>query len=111
MPDMMQMINSMLAPLPSAPLYDVYRIICLVLLLVMMVCAVIAIIIVLFQPGNSTGIDALGGSSETFFGKNKGRSMESKMKKWTVISLVVLSVLAIIFFVLQLPAIWGVAGA
>ena len=111
MPDMMQMINSILAPLPSAPLYDVYRIICLVLLLVMMVCAVIAIIIVLFQPGNSTGIDALGGSSETFFGKNKGRSMESKMKKWTVISLVVLSVLAIIFFVLQLPAIWGVAGA
>lgn len=111
MPDMMQMINSMLAPLPSAPLYDVYRIICLVLLLVMMVCAVIAIIIVLFQPGNSTGIDALGGSSETFFGKNKGRSMESKMKKWTVISLIVLSVLAIIFFVLQLPAIWGVAGA
>ena len=110
MPDMMQMINSILAPLPSAPLYDVYRIICLVLLLVMMVCAVIAIIIVLFQPGNSTGIDALGGSSETFFGKNKGRSMESKMKKWTTISLIVLTVLAILFFILQFDTIWGVAA-
>ena len=76
----------------------------------MLICAVAAIIIVLFQPGNSTGIDALGGSSETFFGKNKGRSMESKMKKWTIICLVVLAVLAIVFFVLQLNAVWGITG-
>ena len=100
----------MLAPLPSQAVYNVYRIVCLVLLLVMMVCAIIAIIIVLFQPGNSTGIDALGGSSETFFGKNKGRSMESKMKKWTVISLIVLAVLAIVFFILQLNGVWGIGA-
>ncbi len=110
MPDMMSIINAMLAPLPSQAVYNVYRIVCLVLLLVMMVCAVIAIVIVLFQPGNSTGIDALGGSSETFFGKNKGRSMESKMKKWTVISLIVLTVLAIAFFILQLNGVWGVSA-
>ena len=80
------------------------------LVLSKLICAVAAIVIVLFQPGNSTGIDALGGSSETFFGKNKGRSMESKMKKWTIICLVVLAVLAIIFFVLQLNAVWGITG-
>ena len=110
MSDSMYMLNNLLAPLPSDAIYDVYRIICLVLLLIMMVCALVSIVIVLFQPGNSTGIDALGGSSETFFGKNKGRSLESKMKKWTVISLVVLSVLAIVFFILQLGGVW-VVGA
>ena len=69
--------------------------------------AIIAILIVLFQPGNSTGIDALGGSSETFFGKNKGRSLESKMKRWTVISLIVLTLFSIVFFILQIEAVWG----
>lgn len=107
MPDMMSIVN-LLAPLPDDGFYNVYRIICLVLLVVMMAGALVSILIILFQPGNSTGIDALGGSSETFFGKNKGRSMESRMKRWTVISLVVLSVLAILFFILQIGAIWGV---
>ena len=107
MPDMMSIVN-LLAPLPSDGIYNVYRIICLVLLVVMMAGALVSILIILFQPGNSTGIDALGGSSETFFGKNKGRSMESRMKRWSVISLVVLSVLAILFFILQFGAIWGV---
>ena len=107
MPDMMSIVN-LLAPLPSDGIYNVYRIICLVLLVVMMAGALVSILIILFQPGTSTGIDALGGSSETFFGKNKGRSMESRMKRWTVISLVVLSVLAIVFFILQLGVIWGV---
>ena len=73
----------------------------------MAISAIIAILIVLFQPGNSTGIDALGGSSETFFGKNKGRSLESKMKRWTVISLIVLTLFSIVFFILQIEAVWG----
>ena len=108
MSKMMSMIGYMLAPLASDGVYTLYRIICLVLLLVMLVCALFAVIVILFQPGNSTGIDALGGSSETFFGKNKSKSFESKMKRWTVISLIVLSVLAIVIFILQLDGIWAV---
>lgn len=92
---------------PSLTIQTVHDVVIIVMLVLMMLCALAAIILVLFQPGNSQGIDALGGSSETFFGKNKGRSMESKMKKWTVIVLVVLAVLALIFFILQFPVIWG----
>ena len=110
MPDMMSMINNLLAPLPSDGVWTVYQIVSLVLLALMIFAAIVAIVIVLFQPGNSTGIDALGGSSETFFGKNKGRSMKRKMKKWTTISLIVLTVLAILFFILQFDTIWGVAA-
>ena len=108
MSKMMSMMGYLLAPLANDSVYTLYRIICLVLLLLMLVCAVFAVVVILFQPGNSTGIDALGGSSETFFGTNKSKSFESKMKKWTVISLIALAVMAIIFFILQLDGIWGV---
>lgn len=110
MPDMMSIINNLLAPVSGNDVYTLYRIITLVLLLIMMVAAVVAIVIVLFQPGNSTGIDALGGSSETFFGKNKGQSIEYKMKKWTIIVLIVLTILSVLFFILQLDAVWGVSA-
>ena len=79
-----------------------------VTLSIMALAALAAIILILLQQGNSTGIDALGGSSETFFGKNKGKSLESKMKKWTIISLVVLLVLSVLnIVVFHNVAIWG----
>ena len=110
MHEMMSNISALLAPMTSDAVWTVYQIVSLVLLACMAIGAIVAIVIVLFQPGNSTGIDALGGSSETFFGKNKGRSMESKMKKWTAISLIVLAVFAIVFYILQFGAVWGVAA-
>ena len=88
-------------------LSDVYYAINYTLIALMAVAALAAIILVMLQPGNSQGIDALGGSSETFYGKNKGRSIESKHKMWTMICLAVLAVLANIFFILQIPGIWG----
>lgn len=96
---------------PNLTIQTVHDVVIIVLLVLMMLCAIAAIILVLFQPGNSQGIDALGGSSETFFGKNKGRSMESKMKKWTIIVLVILAVLALVFFILQFPAVWGATSS
>lgn len=99
MSDMMSFMYNLLVPVDY---YPIYRVACLVLLIAMIVCALAAIILVLIQPGNSTGIDALGGSSETFFGKNKGRSLESKMKRWTVICLILLAVFAVVFYLLQL---------
>ena len=110
MPDMMPILNALLVPMESDAVWKVYQITSLVLLGVMALCAIFAILIVLFQPGNSTGIDALGGSSETFFGKNKGKSQESRMKKWSTICLITLGVLAVIFCILQSSVIWGVSA-
>lgn len=88
-------------------LETVYYAINYTLIALMAVAALAAIILVMLQPGNSQGIDALGGTSETFYGKNKGRSVESKLKMWTIICLAILAVLAVIFFILQIPQIWG----
>lgn len=83
-------------------------IIAIITIVVMALAALGAIILILLQQSNSSGIDALGGSSETFFGKNKGKSLESKLKKWTIICLVILLVFSVIYFVVPYnAAIWG----
>lgn len=86
-------------------LFGVYKTLSIILVVLMAVAALTAVILVLLQPSNSTGIDALGGSSETFFGKNKGKSIEAKMKKWTWICLAILLVLSVAFFIL--PVFFG----
>ena len=72
-----------------------------VLLIIMAVCALFIILVVMFQPGNSSGISALGGQSETFLSKNRGKTFEYKMKVLTVISGIVFAVLCILVAVLS----------
>ena len=103
---MLNLIN-LLVPTSGETSYNLYITLSRVMILLMLVAAAVAIVLVLLQPSNSTGIDALGGSSETFFGKNKGKSIEAKMKKWTYISLLVLLIFSVCFYILQLPAIWS----
>ena len=103
---MLNLVN-LLVPTSGEASYALYITLSRVMIVLMFVAAAAAIVLVLLQPGNSTGINALGGSSETFFGKNKGKSIEAQMKKWTWICLVILAVLSIVFFILQIDAIWA----
>ena len=103
---MLKLVN-LLTPIKGEALYGIYFGLSLTMIILMCVAALAAIILVLLQPSNSSGIDALGGSSETFFGKNKGKSIEAKMKKWTWICLAILVFFAVAFYVLQLEAIWA----
>ena len=102
---MLNLIN-LLVPTSGAMLY-VYRTLSIILIALMALAALAIIVLILLQPSNSSGIDALGGSSETFFGKNKGKSIEAKMKKWTWICLAILVVLSIAFFILQINSLWS----
>ena len=102
---MLNLIN-LLVPTSGALLY-VYRTLSIILIALMALAALAIIVLILLQPSNSSGIDALGGSSETFFGKNKGKSIEAKMKKWTWICLAILVVLSIAFFILQINSLWS----
>ncbi len=95
------MLN-LLAIQMSPEAYNVFVILAAVAMVLMFVAALGAIILVLLQQSNSDGIQGITGSSETFFGKNKGQSIESKLKKWTWITLCVLAVLSIIFYVVMI---------
>ena len=64
-----------------------------ILTVVDLLCCVALTLIVLAQSGKGEGLSAaLGGSAETFFGKNKGRSLDAKLEKLTI-------VLAIVFII------------
>ncbi len=94
-------LASLLAVYKSPTYETVHNILTTSIIILMAISAIAAIILVLMQPGNSTGIDALGGSSETFFGKNKGKSIEAKMKKWTWICLAILIIFSILFYIIH----------
>ena len=77
-----------------------FPVIRLVLLILMVVLAVAMILVVLFQPASGDGMGAISGQvSDTFYSKNKGRSLEGIMKRLTIILAVSLFVVSLLFFV------------
>lgn len=54
------------------------------------------VVLVLMQEGKSEGLGAISGAAETYWGKNKGRSMEGQLVKITKILAVSFFFLAII---------------
>lgn len=53
------------------------------LTIIMIIISVIMAIVILMQEGKSEGLGALSGSSNTYWSKNKGRSMEGLLEKFT----------------------------
>ena len=56
--------------------------------------------LVLMQEGKSAGLGAISGMADTYFGKNKARTMEGKMERLTRILAAVLIVLSFIIYLL-----------
>ena len=71
---------------------------------VVLVLSVVLILCICIQQGKSRGLGAMGGGSDadTFFGKNKGRTMEAKLEKFTKIAGTAFFVLALISSLLVL---------
>lgn len=69
----------------------------LALTIIFLLVSVIMAVLVLSQEGKSNGLSSSigGGSTETYWSKNKGRSKESRM-------VLITTILAILFFVLAL---------
>ena len=53
---------------------------------IQIILSLVLVVVVLFQNGNQRGLSgSIAGGAETFFGKNKGRTLDAKMKKWTAV--------------------------
>lgn len=69
----------------------------LILAGIYVVLCVALVIIVLFQNSKQQGLSgAISGTAETFFGKNKGRTIDAKLKKWTAIGAAAFLVLSLV---------------
>ena len=53
-------------------------------------------VVVLMQEGKSQGLGSISGMADTYWGKNKGRSMEGTLEKFTTFAAVAFMVLAIV---------------
>ena len=67
----------------------------------LIIAALIMIVVVLLQSSESSGIGAVSGAAETFFGKNKARGMEAKLALVTKICAIVFVVLSIVMMLLK----------
>lgn len=55
----------------------------IVIQIIFIILCIALTVLVLMQEGKSAGLGAVSGAAETYWGKNKGRSMEGKLVKIT----------------------------
>ena len=55
----------------------------IILTIVFVLICIALTVIVLLQEGKSQGLGAIGGMAESYWGKNKGRSMDGTLEKFT----------------------------
>ena len=63
-----------------------------ILTVIFVIICIALTVLVLMQEGKSQGLGSISGMADTYWGQNKGRSMEGKLERFTLIG-------AIIFFV------------
>ena len=74
----------------------------MILTILFIIDCLVLTVVVLMQEGKSQGLGAIAGAAESYWGKNKGRSMEGALVKITRVLAVGFILLAI---VLNIPLI------
>ena len=75
----------------------------IILTVVFILISIVISAVILMQEGKSAGLGAIAGAADTYWGKNKGRSMEGRLVKITRVCVILVLLLAL---VLNL-GIWG----
>ena len=83
-------------------MHEVYMGLMIDLMVVMSLLSIALIVIVMLQSGNQSNLGSITGAAETFFGKNRAKTMESKFKRWTVGIAIAMLVCAVLFFVFHM---------
>lgn len=68
----------------------------IILTIIFILVCIALVVLVLMQEGKSAGLGAISGAAETYWGKNKARSMEGLLVKLTKVLAVAFMVLAMI---------------
>lgn len=68
----------------------------IILSIIFIIVCIAIVVLVLMQEGKSAGLGAISGAAESYWGKNKARTMEGMLVKLTKICGVLFMVLAIV---------------
>lgn len=66
----------------------------IILIVIFIIISIALTVIILMQEGKSAGLGAIAGAADTYWGKNKGRSMEGRLVTGTKILVVLFIVIA-----------------
>ena len=73
-----------------------------ILTVIEVLCALFLILVVLLQSGKSAGINgAIGGGMDTFLSKNKAKSWDAKLARWTKWVAITFMVLTLVLVLVQ----------
>ncbi len=72
-----------------------------ILSILFIIVCIFIIAVVLFQEGNSQGLGAVSGMADSYWGKNKSRSLEGTLEKLTRIAAVLFLVLAFVLNIVK----------
>jgi len=71
----------------------------IVLSIIDAVLAIAIVVLFLVQEGNDRGMGIVAGaSSDSYYSKAKGRSLEERLKRWTAISAVLFAAVSIVLY-------------
>lgn len=73
----------------------------IVLSIIFVIICIALSVIILMQEGRSSGLGAVSGMADTYWGKNKGRSMEGALEKFTKFAAVLFMLLAVVLNILN----------
>lgn len=77
----------------------------IVLTVIDIILAIAIIILFLVQEGNDQGIGVVaGGSSDSYYNKAKGRTLEEQLKTWTVICCVLFAIVSVVLYLSMVKA-------
>lgn len=76
------------------------EILAIILAIVDIIMCVALVFLVVFQEGNDKGMGVIGGGADTFFGKEKGRSIDNKLKRLTSILAIGFAVCTIVLYLI-----------
>ena len=67
-----------------------------ILTIVFIIVSLVITVVILMQEGKQAGLGSISGAADTYWGKNKGRSMEGMLVKVTKICVVAFLLLAVV---------------
>ena len=67
-----------------------------ILTILFIIISLVITVVILMQEGKTAGLGAISGAADTYWGKNKGRSMDGILVKITRVCVILFLVLAVV---------------
>lgn len=82
--------------------YTFFNVMSIIFMVLMVLLSLTMILIVMLQKGNTTNLGAIAGGADSFFGKNKSKSLDAKFKRLTIYNATAILVTSVLFFIIQI---------